>query len=183
MLPQLDRWVVRKVAERLARGSTVPHLAVNVSGQTLDDAEFPEFFEAQRKSAGLPIGAMLFEIDESDALAQPESAARFAGAIKAAGGGLLIDGFGRRAVSFTVLKTMRVDYIKVDGAITRKLLTSEAAVSKMKAIVRVAEAIGAGVVAEFVEEPDVLVRLRALGVGYAQGFGVHQPQPMEAVLG
>ena len=183
MMPQLDRWVVRQVAQRLARGSKVPRLSINVSSQTFDDPGFPAFFGAQLKSAGLAGGSILFEIDETDALARVESAARFGAAIQAAGGGLMIDGFGRRAVSFSALKTLRVDFIKVDGAITRKLLTSDAASSKMKAIVRVAEAIGAGVIAEFVEDPDLLVRLKALDVGYAQGFGVHQPLPMDSVLG
>jgi EAL domain-containing protein (putative c-di-GMP-specific phosphodiesterase class I) len=183
MMPQLDRWVVRQVAQRLARGSKVRRLSINVSSQTLDDAEFPAFFGAQLKSAGLAAGAILFEIDETDALERAESAGRFAAAIKAAGAGLMVDGFGRRAVSFSALKTLRVDFIKVDGAITRKLLTSEPMSNKMKAVVRVAEAMGAGVIAEFVEDPDVLVRLKALDVGYAQGFGVHQPQPMDSVLG
>ena len=183
MMPQLDRWVVRHVAQRLARGSRVPELSINVSSQTFDDPEFPAFFEAQVKSAGVAARSILFEIDESDALARPEAAVRFAAAVKAVGGGLMIDGFGRRAVSFAVLKTLRVDYIKVDGAITRKLLTSDAASAKMKAVVRVAEVIGAGVIAEFVEDPDVLVRLKALDVGYAQGFGVYQPHPLDSVLG
>ena len=183
MMPQLDRWVVRRVVERLARGSKVPRLTINVSGQTIDDAQFPAFFAAQLKTSRVAAGSILFEIDESDALARPQSVARFAGDMRSAGGGLLIDGFGRRAVSFSVLKSLRVDFIKVDGSITRRLLTNEVACNKMKAIVRVAEAIGAGVIAEFVEDPDVLVRLKALDVGYAQGFGVYQPQPIDSVLG
>ena len=81
------------------------------------------------------------------------------------------------------MKTLRLDVIKVDGAITRRLLTSEAALAKLKAIVRVAQVIGAGVIAEFVESQDVLLRLKALDVGYAQGFGIYQPHPIEAVLG
>lgn len=100
-----------------------------------------------------------------------------------AGAGLLIDSFGRMAVTFAVLKALRVDFIKVDGAITRRLLSSEKATNKMKAIVRVGEAIGAGIIAEFIEDPDVLVCLKALDVGYAQGFGVYQPQPIDSVLG
>ncbi|OGA10358.1 MAG: hypothetical protein A3D95_09285 [Betaproteobacteria bacterium RIFCSPHIGHO2_12_FULL_69_13] len=74
-----------------------------------------------------------------------------------------------------------MDFVKVDGSIVRKLLTSEVARTKMNAILRVAESIGIGVVAECVEDQDVLVRLKALGVGYAQGFGVYQPQPIDSI--
>jgi len=183
MMPLLDRWVVHKVARRLSRGSKVPRLSVNISGQTFDDAEFAGFFVAQMQTPGLAPGSILLEIDEADVLARPQEAARFAAALRGAGAGILIDGFGRRAVSFEPLKTLRLDFIKVDGSITRRLLTNEAALAKLKAIVRVAQVIGAGVIAEFVEDQDVLLRLKALDVGFAQGFGVYQPHPIEAVLG
>ena len=90
----------------------------------------------------------------------------------------LIDGFCRRAVSFAPLKKLRADYVKVDGCVTRKLLVSEAADTKLKAVLSVAEMLDIGVVAECVEEADVLARLRELKVGYAQGFGVEHPQPI-----
>jgi EAL domain-containing protein (putative c-di-GMP-specific phosphodiesterase class I) len=114
-------------------------------------------------------------------LAKLEAAARFANAAKALGCGVLIDGFGRRAVSFTPLKVLRVDFVKVDGSVVRKLLTSEIARTKMNAILRVAEALRIGVVAENVEEQDILARLKALNVSHAQGFGIYQPHPIDAL--
>ena len=114
-------------------------------------------------------------------LARPEAAAGFASALKAYGGGVLIDGFCRRAVSFAPFKDLRPVFVKVDGSVIRKLLANEAAQTKVKAVVRVAEALGIGVVAECVEEKDLLARLKALDVGFAQGFGVYQPQPIERV--
>jgi len=183
MMPLLDRWVVHKVARQLSRAAKIPRLSVNISGQTFDDAEFARFFVAQMQTPGLAPGSILLEIDEADVLAQPQEAARFAGALRSSGAGIVIDGFGRRSVSFEPLKTLRPDFIKVDGAITRRLLANEAADAKLKAIVRVAQVIGAGVIAEFVEDQNVLLRLKALDVGFAQGFGVYQPHPIEAVLG
>jgi EAL domain-containing protein (putative c-di-GMP-specific phosphodiesterase class I) len=181
MMPSLDRWVVRSVAKRLARGSKVPRFTVNLSAQTLQDEEFPAFVAQETKAAGISPGAVMFEIDEIDLLAHPEAAAVLIAALKRVGSGTLIDGFGRRSVSFAPLKTMRVDFIKVDGSITRKLLSSETALTKLKAILRVGEAIGVGIVAECVEEQDVLLRLKALGVGCAQGFGVVRPQPIDSI--
>jgi EAL domain-containing protein (putative c-di-GMP-specific phosphodiesterase class I) len=181
MMPQLDRWVVRSTARRLASGSKVPRFTVNVSRQTLDDEDFPMFVRDEIRNARIPAAALMFEIDEPDALASPQSAARFAGDMKAVGCGLLIDGFGRRAASFAPLKTLRVDFIKVDGSLTRRILSSETAGNKLKAMVRVSDATGIGVVAECVEEQDILVRVKALGVGYVQGFGVYRPHPIDSI--
>ena len=178
MMPQLDRWVVSRVIERLAGGAGLPRFTINVSGQTLHDAQFVIHVGTQARKAGVAPASLLFEIDESDVLARPEAALRFANAIKTIGCGLMIDGFGRRALSFTPLKALRADYVKVDGSIVRKILTSSVARTKMNALVRVAEALGFGLVAECVEEEEVVARLKVLNVGHAQGFGVCQPQPL-----
>jgi EAL domain-containing protein (putative c-di-GMP-specific phosphodiesterase class I) len=106
---------------------------------------------------------------------------RFANAAKALGCGVLIDGFGRRSVSFTPLKVLRVDFVKVDGVIVRKLLASDIARTKMNAILRVAEALRIGVVAENVEDDKTLAALRSLNVSHAQGFGLHAPQPIDSI--
>jgi EAL domain-containing protein (putative c-di-GMP-specific phosphodiesterase class I) len=178
MMPQLDRWVVFHAAQRLGRGCRLPRLTVNVSGQTLQDAEFLPYVAAAMRKYDVASASLLFEIDESDVLARLEAAARFANGAKALGCGVLIDGFGRRAVSFAPLKVLRVDFVKVDGSIVRRLLPSEVALTKLNAIVRVAEAMGIGVVAECVEEREVLARLKQLNVSHVQGFGVHKPQPI-----
>jgi EAL domain-containing protein (putative c-di-GMP-specific phosphodiesterase class I) len=181
MMPELDRWVVRNVAQRLVSGSRVARFTLNVSAQTLEETTFPIFVGTELARRGLQPGCLLFEIDESDTLDRLPAASRFAAGIKSSGGGLLIDGFGRRSVSFAALEKLDPDYVKVDGGIVRKLLKSTVAANKMNAILRVAEATGMGVVAECVEEQDVLARLKALNVGFAQGFGIYQPQPIDSV--
>ena len=179
MMPELDRWVVRKAIGHLAKGGKPRRFTINISSQTIEDAKFPAFFAAEAKAAAP--GSLLFEIAEADLLGRPEPVARFVTAINAAGGGVIIDGFGRRSVSFAPLKALRPAYVKVDGSITRKILTSEVARTKLGAVQRVAVAVGFGVIAECVEEPAVLERLKALGIGYAQGFGIHTPQAVDAL--
>ena len=181
MMPQLDRWVVFHAVQRLHRGSRIPRFSVNVSGQTLQDAQFLTYVEAALHKYGVAASALLFEIDESDVLGRLEPAVRFANAAKALGCGVLVDGFGRRAASFNPLKVLRVDFVKVDGVIVRKLLTSEIARTKMNAILRVAEALRIGVVAENVEDDKIVAALRSMKVGHAQGFGLHAPQPIDRV--
>lgn len=179
MMPQLDRWVVRHAAQHLARA--VKHsLTINISTQTLDDAEFPRFVAAQHAAHKVKADSLGFEIDEADALERPAAARQFAGACRAMGVRLFLDGFGQRSVSFAPIKELGVQFVKVDGAITRKLLSSEVAQSKLDAILRASESLGYSVVAECVESDDVLARLRQVGVPYAQGFGIYAPRPMEA---
>lgn len=181
MMPQLDRWVVRRAVRHLAAGSRIGRLSVNLSGQTLEDAEFVRFVAAQLSSNGVQPSALLFEIDESDLLHRPQPASAFAAAYRALGGSVMVDGFGRRLVSFLPLRALGAQFVKVDGAIVLKLLKSEVARTKMNAILRVAPALEFAVVAECVEEQDVLLRLKALRVGYAQGFGVFEPSPIDSI--
>ncbi|HEX6690627.1 MAG TPA: EAL domain-containing protein [Burkholderiales bacterium] len=179
MMPLLDRWVLVRSIARITSGCRVPRLAVNVSAQTLLDDEFPGFFAESVKRAKIPPAAVLFEIDETDLVGRPQAVKRFAERIRATGGGLAATGFGRRLDSFDALEAMRPDFVKVDGSIILKILKSTTAEGLLKAVVRMAASLRIGVVAECVEEQDVLTRLVSLGVGYAQGFGVATPRPLD----
>lgn len=179
MLRQLDRWVVRNALQALAAGSRIPRLTVNVSKQTLTDGEFLGYVAMQLTEQKIAPERLLFEIDESDVLGRPEVVTAFAAGCRKLGVGVLIDGFGRRAVSFAVIKGVAADYVKVDGIVTRKILANDVARNKMAAIVRVSETLRFAVIAECVEDQDVLTQLQAMRVGYAQGFGIYQPYPIE----
>jgi EAL domain-containing protein (putative c-di-GMP-specific phosphodiesterase class I) len=180
MMPELDRWVVSHVVRCVADAQPggFRSLSINISVQTIGDPEFPGFVAAELRGMKVPPAALTFEIEESSVLARTESASQFAAALKSEGCKVAIDGFGQRSVSFTPLKTLRVDFVKVDGSIVRNLLRSSVAEHKLKAVVRVGETIGVGVIAECVEETDILARLKALNVGYAQGFGIARPAPI-----
>src|SRR5262245_51164774 len=178
MMPLLDRWVLVRILQRITAGCRVPRLSMNVSGQTLLDEEFPGFFAESIKRAKLPPAAIVFEIDENDLVGRPQAVKRFADRIRASGGGLAAD-FGRRMDSFEALEALRPDFVKVDGAITLKILKSVTSEGMLKAVVRLAASLRIAVIAECVEEQDVLLRLGGLGVGYAQGFGVATPRPLE----
>jgi EAL domain-containing protein (putative c-di-GMP-specific phosphodiesterase class I) len=179
MMPLLDRWVVRNVLRHIAGGSRIPCFTVNLSSQTLEDPEFVKFVDVELAEQGVGPEALAFEIDESDTLAREQATVAFASAYRALGGKLLVDGFGRRSVSFRALKSIGVHFVKVDGSITRKILSSEVAATKLNAILRIGEQLRYGAVAECVEDQNVLTRLKALGVALAQGFGIHQPQPIQ----
>lgn len=179
MMRDLDAWIVRRAIDRLARGARLPRLSINVSKQTLDDAGFASFVAAELQRAGVKADALVFELDENDALARPAVAAQFAASLKEIGCRTLIDGFGRRSVSFAPLTALRADYVKVDGVIVRKLGSSDMARSKLNAIVLVGDATGVAVIGESVECVESLEDLKAAGVGYAQGFALHPPAPLD----
>jgi Amt family ammonium transporter len=182
MMAELDRWVVRNALRRLGGGGRLRRLSVNVSGKTIEAAGFAPFVAVQLRLAGLEPAALVVEIDEADALDRPEAAARFAAEMKGIGCRLLLDGFARRSVSFAPLAALQVDDVKVDGTVIRNILRSGSAALKLKAILRVCEVTGVGVIAECVEEPQILDALRGLKVGYAQGFGVGAPAPIDELF-
>ncbi len=179
MMGELDRWVVRNALRRLSEGGSLRKLCVNVSAQTIEEPGFAPFVAMQLRLADLDPASLLIEIDENDALDRREAAERFAAEMKGIGCQLLLDGFARRSVSFEPLKALLVDYVKVDGTVIRNILRSGSAAAKLKAIVRVGEVTGVGVIAECVEEEPILAALRQWKVGYAQGFGVGKPAPID----
>lgn len=179
MMPELDRWVLRHVVKRLASGSRIPCFTMNVSRQTLDDAAYPGYVKDTIRAAGVPVDSLVFEIEEPDVLERAEAVSRFVAAMKVVGAGVLIDGFGGKAVSFAPLKTIGAHLVKVDGAIVRKLANSDSARAKLRAIIEVARAVDLQVIGECVEEQEVLAALKALGADHAQGFGIAHPQPMD----
>lgn len=181
MMPQLDRWVARHAIACLAAGSRVPRFSVNVSSQTLVDETFVADVTAELARANLAPALLGFEIDESDVLARPESAARFAAGMRKAGCRILLDSFGHRSVSFAPLKDLQAHCVKVDGSIVRNLARSEVARTKLKAVVRVGDVIGVDVIAECIEDSAVLALVKNAGAGFAQGFGIERPAPLDAV--
>lgn len=181
LMPDLDRWVVKHVIEHLAAGSRIPHFTINISTQTLEDAGFAKAMAIELVSAGVPGTSLSFELGEKDTLMRLDAVLRFAHAVRAVGCAIMVGGFGRRSASFQALKALQPSYVKVDGTITRRILSHPPAEAKLRAILRVGEVMGFKAIAEMVEEQDILARLKALGVAYAQGFGIRQPHPIEAI--
>jgi EAL domain-containing protein (putative c-di-GMP-specific phosphodiesterase class I) len=177
LMPDLDRWVVRKVLRHLSSGAH-PAFSVNLSPQTLEDRSFPAFVAREIKGSGVPADRLLFEIDEPDALTQPGRA--FASAIGGLGCGVIIDGLGRGADFVEPLKTPCVKFIKVCSSLTRQLLAEGPLNEELRALLQVTAGMGIKVIAECVEDRAALVALHKRGIRFAQGFGVYPPHPIEA---
>lgn len=182
MMPELDRWVVREVLQRLSSGPEIPRFSINLSRQTIADNEFPDFFAHEVQASRVPADCVVFEIDEADAAAVPSSVRRLCAAVGSLGAGVLIDGFGRGQGQLASLTLPCVQFVKLHGSLTRNLATDEAAVTRILALLHLATDLGIATIAECVEDEEVLARLEALNVRYAQGFGICVPQTIDLVL-
>jgi diguanylate cyclase (GGDEF)-like protein/PAS domain S-box-containing protein len=184
IMPSIDRWVVGQALERVVHrsGSGIkPYtIAVNLSGTSLNDERFLEYLIAEFTSYGLAAGAMCFEITETAAIANLDSVVYFMRELKARGCHFALDDFGCGLSSFMYLKTLPVDYLKIDGQFIENVTRDPVDRSMVEAIGQVGRAMGIHTIAERVESAEVLAELGRLGIGYAQGYHIAEPRSIGA---
>jgi diguanylate cyclase (GGDEF)-like protein len=185
LMPLIDRWVVRNafalLASRLNSSEPVQlsSCAINLSGATLSDDDFIDYVRWQFDLYRVPPGMICFEITETSAIANLSSAKRFIQALKKLGCRFSLDDFGTGMSSFSYLKHLPVDYIKIDGSFVTEMLNSKVDRAMVEAIAHIAKVMGKRTVAEFVESNDILQALREIGVDYGQGYAIGNPAPFE----
>jgi len=185
MMSMLDRWVVRTaladLADRTDDGEPARYtLAINLSGTSLSEDRFLDFVRDELKRHRLPVGAICFEITETAAISNLSRVIHFMQALKRLGCLFSLDDFGSGLSSFTYLKNLPVDYLKIDGQFVSNIVDDQVDESMVSAIARVGEAMGIETIAERVETQAVLDRLGELGVAYAQGFYIARPESVKS---
>jgi len=177
----IDRWVLVRAAEllgaRRAAAAPLPLLAVNVSGNSLNEQSFVEFVLQALKDPDIA-AALCFEITETAAVTNLSSAMYFMRELKARGCKFSLDDFGTGLSSFMYLKTLPVDFLKIDGQFIGQVAEDPVDRSMVEAICKVGRALGIATVAECVESQSVLDELMRIGVDYAQGFLIAAPLPI-----
>jgi diguanylate cyclase (GGDEF)-like protein/PAS domain S-box-containing protein len=187
LMPLIDRWVVRNafalLASRLSSSEPSPlsSCAINLSGATFGDDDFVDYVGRQFEIHRVPPGMICFEITETSAIANLSSAKRFIQALKRLGCRFSLDDFGTGMSSFSYLKHLPVDSIKIDGSFVTEVLNSKIDRAMVEMIVHVAKVMGKSTVAEFVENDEILQALREIGVDYAQGYAIGKPAPFEGM--
>ncbi len=181
LMPMLDRWVVGETLDKLADrvgvdGKAAYTLAINLSGTSLSDDRFRAFVIHELGRRQLPDGAICFEITETAAIANLDRVIAFMKQLKEVGCRFSLDDFGSGLSSFTYLKHLPVDYLKIDGAFIHNVIEDEKDQSLVDAITRIGKALGIATIAERVETGEVLEMLGRIGVEYAQGFHIARPQ-------
>ena len=176
----VDRWVVQTTLAALGRGAIpVPSnrsVAINVSGQTLSDMQFLEFVVECLDSTGVNPAQVCFEITESAVVANLDHARRFVGVLHGMGCQFALDDFGSGVGSFSNLKNLPMDYLKIDGSFMRNLERDSVNQAMVTAMIKLARTLNFKVIAEQIEDIATLDTARRMGVDFVQGYAVGRPQ-------
>ena len=177
----IDRWVVscaiRCLTEWREQGKALPLLAVNLSGTSLNDQSFIDFVMQHVEDTALA-GALCFEITETAAVTNLSNVAFVMRELKTRGCKFSLDDFGTGLSSFMYLKSLPVDYLKIDGQFVRRIADDPVDRSMVEAVCKVGRTLGIETVAECVEVQSVLDELGRIGVDFAQGYFVAKPEPI-----
>jgi PAS domain S-box-containing protein len=175
LITVIDEWVVDRAIELAAAGHRV---TVNVSAKTVSDSRQVDRIEEAVTASGAPPENLIFEITETAVADNLDAARSFTIRMRELGCPIALDDFGVGHGSFTYLRHLHVDYLKIDMQFVRNLLSDEEDRQVVQAIVGVARQFNVETIAEGVEDPATLEELRGLGVDFAQGYVTGRPVPL-----
>src|SRR5450631_2373036 len=178
--PAIDRWVIenafRWLVSEADEREKLTMCAINLSGQSFGDDKFLPFVIDQFHKSGLDASKICFEITETAAVASFSQANRFIQALKELGCKFALDDFGTGLSSFGYLKHFPVDFLKIDGSFVKEILHDPIDREMVRSINEIGHLTGKQTIAEFAENAEIIQMLRNIGVDFAQGYGVAQPQ-------
>ncbi len=179
MMPQVDRWVFNAVLAAIASGEIkLPShrsCAINLSGQTLGDESFLGFVVEALDRSGVAPSSICFEVTERAILSNVQQAQRFIEVLHGIGCEFSLDDFGSGLGSFSSLKHLPIDYLKIDGTYTRNLQADLVNQEMVSAMIKLARTMQFRIVAEQVEHQEDFDWLRDIGVDFVQGYFIEEP--------
>jgi diguanylate cyclase (GGDEF)-like protein/PAS domain S-box-containing protein len=186
LIVQVDLWVIDNAFSLLEETPTfldnVDFISINLSGHSLTDESVLEFIVSKLNQHKVDGNKFCFEITETAAISNLLQAENFINELKKFGCQFALDDFGSGLSSFGYLKNLPVDYLKIDGIFVKDILEDKIDYAMVKSINEVGHIMGMQTIAEFVENDEIKHMLRELGVDYAQGYGIHKPQPFQEIL-
>ena len=175
---ELDRWVISHALPTVSTGPASA-VAINLAADSIADPGLGEFIPAQLTEHGVDPGQVIFEITETAAIANMESARRCLSALIGLGCRVALDDFGAGFGSFYHLKHLELQFLKVDGEFIRTLSASKTDQLMVRHIVEIAHGLGQQAVAEHVEDEQTLELVRELGFDLAQGNLLGRASPLQ----
>ncbi len=187
LMPAIDRWVIRNTFSQLAghfrKGYLVDSIwSINLSGQSLDDPDLTEYVYIHLNAFDIPPGNICFEITETAAITNFDRARLSILGLKSLGCHFSLDDFGTGLSTFSYLKKLPVDFLKIDGSFVRDIVSDQVAFTIVSCIVDVAHVMNLKTVAEFVEKRELIESLIEMGVDYGQGYAIEKPMPLQNKL-
>ncbi len=182
MMPVIDLWVVGAALNMIGNmGETSEHLSatftINLSGQSFGNSELKDLILGGLERLQIPPRQVMFEITETAAISNLSVALDFISTLRECGCRFVLDDFGSGLSSFRYLRSLDVEFLKIDGELVREIAKDPIQREMVAAIHRIGESMGIQTIGEWVEDDDIESALRDIGVDYAQGFGVGRPEP------
>lgn len=174
LMSTIDRWVV-KAALQFAKKHANAVCSINLSGQSLGEDKFLDFVKAALADSEVDCKHICFEVTETAAIANFDLAVKFITELKALGCRFALDDFGSGMSSFNYLRQLPVDFLKIDGCFVKNMAHDRIAHAMVESINNIGHIMGLKTIAEFVEDDAILQKLLAMGVDFAQGYGVGRP--------
>ncbi len=175
----VDRWVVENVFQWFHEHpdylDRMGGVAINLSGQSLNDINFLEFVQSMFKQYPVSPQQICFEVTETVAIINMTFAIDMINSIRELGCEFALDDFGTGQSSYAYLKSLPVDYLKIDGVFIKDIVKNTADQAMVKSINEIGHFLGMKTIAEFVENNEIIDVLKDIGVDYAQGYGVEKP--------
>jgi len=165
-----------KQVELIEQGVDI-RLSINLSGETLSNVDAFSKIDKLLRSYGLDAHKFIFEVTETQAVTNLQSAHEFINKINNIGGSFALDDFGVGFSSMSYLRQLPVEYLKIDGSFVKNINSSLDDQLFVNAINSVGQGMGLKTIAEFVENDAIFEKLGTLGVDYAQGYGIGKPMP------
>jgi len=186
LAPDMDRWMIRNTINWLADNPVAERklsvVSINLSGQSLTDFSMLDYIVNSIKATEIPPHKFCFEVTETSAINCLSHAVKFINQLRAMGCEFALDDFGVGMSSFGYLKTLPVDYVKIDGSFVKEMIDNTVSSTMVRCINEIAQVMGKRTIAEFVENEEISNALRQIGVDYAQGYFVAKPMPIDELF-
>lgn len=186
LMDKLDSWVVKHACEFLANNpqvlENIDFVTINLSGPSLTNHVFLEYIDRIFKDTKIAPKKVCFEVTETVAISNLDSAISFIKHLKSSGFRFALDDFGSGISSFGYLKNLPVDYLKIDGMFVKGMVDDPIDYAMVKSINEIGQVMGMKTIAEFVENDAIKNKLVALGVNFGQGYGLGKPKPLESLI-
>ena len=182
LIPELDKWVIRNTLALLAQHPRllehIELVSINLSAISMRESQFADFVIQHIHQSRLPPQKLCFEVTETAAIVNMDTARHFMQALRGIGCHFALDDFGSGFASYAYLHQLVFDKIKIDGIFVRDMDTDPAHYAMVKSIIEMAKSLNKEITAEFVETVEVARMLRELGVNWGQGFCHHRPEEL-----
>lgn len=182
----IDTWVVDSVLDWMEQHQEklegISAMAVNLSGSSVVNRRFMEHLGKRLSAPGFPACKVCFEVTETIAINNLDSASRFMKRLKQTGCQFSLDDFGTGASSYSYLRTLPIDYLKIDGSFVKDIARNTNDYAVVKSINEIGHTMGKKTIAEYVENEFAYQALSQIGIDYAQGFGIEKPIPLQQLF-